>query len=56
MATQAISSAAAPRIHLFRDDVNAELVRYLYRQAPGSMIAIVIVGLHSYLRPLEHRV
>ena len=44
MATRAISSAAAPRIHLFRDDVNAELVRYLYRQAPGSMIAIVIVG------------
>ena len=44
MATQAISAAAAPRIHLFRDDVNAELVRYLYRQAPGSMIAIVIVG------------
>lgn len=44
MATQAISAAAASRIHLFRDDVNAELVRYLYRQAPGSMIAIVIVG------------
>ena len=44
MATQPISAATAPRIHLFRDDVNAELVRYLYRQAPGSMIAIVIVG------------
>ncbi len=44
MSTQAISAAAAPRTYVFRDDVNAELVRYLYRQAPGSMVAIVIVA------------
>lgn len=41
---QATSAAAAPRAHVFRDEVKAELVRYLYRQAPGSMIAILIVA------------
>ena len=42
---EATSAAAAPRAHVFRDEVKAELVRYLYRQAPGSMIAILIVAL-----------
>jgi signal transduction histidine kinase/ActR/RegA family two-component response regulator len=37
-------TAAATRAEAFRDDVEAELIRYLYRQAPGSMIAILVVG------------
>jgi signal transduction histidine kinase len=44
MSAQASTAAAAPRIHSFHDDVNAELVRYLYRQAPGSIVAILIVA------------
>src|SRR3954469_15235758 len=44
MSAQGNRAAAAPRTHSFHDDVNAELVRYLYRQAPGSLVAIVIVG------------
>lgn len=44
MSAQASSAAAASRTYSFHDDVNAELVRYLYRQAPGSLVAIVIVG------------
>lgn len=35
---------AAPRAERFGDDVRAELVRYLYRQAPGSMVALFIVA------------
>ena len=44
MSAEASSAAAAPRTYSFHEDVNAELVRYLYRQAPGSLVAIVIVG------------
>ena len=44
MSAQARTAAAAPRTHSFRDDVNAELVRYLYRQAPGSIVAILVVA------------
>src|SRR5512145_708995 len=44
LSAQASSAAAGPRNYSFQDDVNAELVRYLYRQAPGSMVAILIVG------------
>ncbi len=43
MATSGIT-ATTPRAEAFRDDVNAELVRYLYRQAPGSMVALIVVG------------
>jgi signal transduction histidine kinase len=38
------AAAAAARAPAFEEDVKAELVRYLYRQAPGSMVAILIVG------------
>jgi signal transduction histidine kinase len=38
------STAPAPRSEAFRADVQAELVRYLYRQAPGSMVALFIVA------------
>jgi signal transduction histidine kinase len=41
---EATPVAAAARAPAFKDDVKAELVRYLYRQAPGSMVAILIVG------------
>src|SRR5262245_15506764 len=44
LSAQANTAAAAPRHYSFQDDVNAELVRYLYRQAPGSLVAILIVG------------
>lgn len=44
MSTPGITAAAAPRADLFREDVQAELVRYLYRQAPGSMVALFIVA------------
>jgi signal transduction histidine kinase len=44
MTTPGITAAAAPRADLFREDVRAELVRYLYRQAPGSMVALFIVA------------
>lgn len=44
MTIEATAAGTAPRAHAYRDDVDAELVRYLYRQAPGSMIAILIVG------------
>lgn len=41
---EATPAAAAARAPAFEEDVKAELVRYLYRQAPGSMVAILIVG------------
>lgn len=41
---EATPVAAAARAPAFKEDVKAELVRYLYRQAPGSMVAILIVG------------
>jgi signal transduction histidine kinase/CheY-like chemotaxis protein len=44
MSAPALSAAAAPRAQTFRDEVNAELVRYLYRQAPGSIVAILVVA------------
>ena len=44
MSAQSHSSAAMVRTSSFREDVKAELVRYLYRQAPGSIVAILIVG------------
>jgi signal transduction histidine kinase/ActR/RegA family two-component response regulator len=37
-------TAAAPRGEAFRDDVKAELVRYLYRQAPGALVAMFAAG------------
>ena len=41
--------AGAPGASAFRDDVRAELVRYLYRQAPGSMVAnLVVAGILAY--------
>jgi signal transduction histidine kinase len=43
MAIQAIPRAAAAP-YPFHEDVNAELIRHLYRQAPGSIIALFIVG------------
>lgn len=47
---QAIPAAAGPRADPFRDDVDAELVRYLYRQAPGSMVAnLVVAGILVYV-------
>jgi len=40
---------ATPHAGAYRDDVKAELVRYLYRQAPGSMVALFIVaGILTY--------
>jgi signal transduction histidine kinase len=44
LSAQASTAAAGPRNYSFQDDVKAELVRYLYRQAPGSQVAILIVG------------
>lgn len=44
LSAQASTAAAGPRNYSFQDDVNVELVRYLYRQAPGSVVAILIVG------------
>ncbi|HLF22860.1 MAG TPA: hypothetical protein VI565_02985, partial [Burkholderiales bacterium] len=41
---QAITETVAGRAHAFSADVKAELVRYLHRQAPGSMIANLIVS------------
>jgi signal transduction histidine kinase/ActR/RegA family two-component response regulator len=36
--------AATPRDEAFREDVKAELVRYLYRQAPGALVAMFAAG------------
>ena len=44
MSTSGITATATPRAGLFREDVNAELVRYLYRQAPGSIVALFVVA------------
>ena len=41
---QAMTETAVPRANAFSADVRAELVRYLHRQAPGSMIANLIVS------------
>jgi signal transduction histidine kinase len=41
---QAMIETAAARANAFSADVRAELVRYLHRQAPGSMIANLIVS------------
>ncbi len=44
------STLSAPHAEAFRADVKAELVRYLYRQAPGSMVALFIVaGILAYV-------
>jgi signal transduction histidine kinase/ActR/RegA family two-component response regulator len=50
--TMATSSSAAVALHAdaFRDDVKAELVRYLYRQAPASIVTLFIVaGILAYI-------
>ena len=44
MSTSGITAAATPRTGLFREDVNAELVRYLYRQAPASIVTLFVVA------------
>lgn len=41
---QATTEAVAVRANAFSADVRAELIRYLHRQAPGSMIANLIVS------------
>jgi signal transduction histidine kinase len=46
------SASAAVALHAdaFRDDVKAELVRYLYRQAPASIVTLFIVaGILAYI-------
>ena len=49
MATSA-SAAVALHADAFRDDVKAELVRYLYRQAPASIVTLFIVaGILAYI-------
>ena len=49
MATS-VSTAATPHAGAFRNDVRAELVRYLYRQAPASIVALFIVaGILAYV-------
>lgn len=48
----ATTSGAAVALHAdaFRDDVKAELVRYLYRQAPASIVTLFIVaGILAYI-------
>jgi signal transduction histidine kinase len=43
-------AAAALQADAFRDDVKAELVRYLYRQAPASIVTLLIVaGILAYI-------
>lgn len=50
MATSASSAAVALPDNAFRQDVNAELVRYLYRQAPASIVTLFIVaGILAYI-------
>ena len=41
---QAMTAAAGSRADAYRDEVDAELIRYLYRQAPGSIVALFIVA------------
>ncbi|MGB8435079.1 MAG: hypothetical protein WCE38_12535, partial [Burkholderiales bacterium] len=49
MATSGMT-AAAPRTVAFRNDVTGELVRYLYRQAPGSIVTLfVVAGILAYI-------
>lgn len=36
--------ALHPRTELYREDVDLELVRYLYRQAPSSILVLLTVG------------
>jgi signal transduction histidine kinase/CheY-like chemotaxis protein len=49
MSTIGITATANPPAEAFREEVKAELVRYLYRQAPGSMVALLIVaGILTY--------
>jgi signal transduction histidine kinase len=48
MATTA--GAAGLQADAFRDDVKAELVRYLYRQAPASIVTLfVVAGILAYI-------
>lgn len=43
-------TAAAPRTGAFRADIDAELVRYLYRQAPSSIVTLfVVAGILAYV-------
>ena len=43
-------AAVAPDANAFRDEVGAELVRYLYRQAPASIVTLFIVaGILAYI-------
>jgi signal transduction histidine kinase len=49
MATTA-GAAAGLHADAFRDDVKAELVRYLYRQAPASIVTLfVVAGILAYI-------
>jgi signal transduction histidine kinase len=49
MATTA-GAAAGLQADAFRDDVKAELVRYLYRQAPASIVTLfVVAGILAYI-------
>ena len=49
MAISANAAVARPA-DAFRDDVNGELVRYLYRQAPASIVTLFIVaGVLAYV-------
>jgi signal transduction histidine kinase/ActR/RegA family two-component response regulator len=49
MATSGMT-AAPPRTVAFRNDVTGELVRYLYRQAPGSIVTLfVVAGILAYI-------
>jgi two-component system, sensor histidine kinase len=46
------TTAGAPALQAdaFRDDVKAELVRYLYRQAPASIVTLfVVAGILAYI-------
>jgi poly(3-hydroxyalkanoate) synthetase len=38
------AGAPHPRAVIFREDVDLELVRYLYRQAPSSILVLLTVG------------
>jgi len=49
MVTANENAAVATRSDAFQLDVNSELVRHLYRQAPASMVAtIVVAGILAY--------
>src|SRR5688572_15315066 len=44
MVTANGNAAVAPRSGAFQDEVKSELVRHLYRQAPASMVATIVVA------------